>query len=173
MSPAGRNECNLGPAPTERDDAQLPELRIRPAGRVVLLDPDDRVLLMRYDDGPPNGVHWSTPGGGLNPGEDYASGAARELAEETGWDDIVLLGEIHQWTHAMEYDDVIVRQVERFFLARTDQPKREITGVETMHARDGIATWRWWTLAELDSTAQAIWPAELPDLIRSARTTRD
>ena len=42
----------------------------------------------RLDDGrsdqPPNGVHWSTPGGGLNPGEDYASGAARELAEETG-----------------------------------------------------------------------------------------
>jgi ADP-ribose pyrophosphatase YjhB (NUDIX family) len=150
-----------------------PELRIRPAGRVILLDPDDRVLLMRYDDGPPNGVHWSTPGGGLNSGEDYAAGAARELAEETGWDDIVLLGEIHQWTHAMEYDDVIVRQVERFFLARTDQPKREITGVEAMHARDGIATWHWWTLAELDSTAEAIWPVELPDLIRSARTTRD
>ena len=97
-------------------------LRIRPAGRVVLLDPDDRVLLMRYDDGPPNGVHWSTPGGGLNPGEDFASGAARELAEETGWHDIVLLGEIYRWTHAMEYDDVIVRQVEHFYLARTISP---------------------------------------------------
>jgi hypothetical protein len=41
-----------------------------------------------------------------------------------------------------------------------------------MHARDGIATWRWWTLAELDSTAEAIWPAELPDLIRSAGQVR-
>jgi len=170
MSPACRNERNAGPVPAERDAARQPEMRIRPAGRVILLDPDDRVLLMRYDDGPPNGVHWSTPGGGLNPGEDYASGAARELTEETGWHDIVLLGEIHSWTHAMEYDDAIVRQVERFFLARTSQPKREITGVEAMHARDGIATWRWWTLAELDSTTEAIWPAELPDLIRSART---
>ncbi len=172
MSPAGRNERNAGPAPAERDAARQPELRIRPAGRVILLDPEDRVLLMRYDDEPPNGVHWSTPGGGLNPGEDYASGAARELTEETDWHDIVLLGEIHQWTHTMEYDDAIVRQVERFFLARTDQPKREISGVEAMHARDGIATWRWWTLAQLDSTAEAIWPAELPDLIRSATTTR-
>jgi len=172
MSPAGRNEPNAGPAPAERDAARQPELRIRPAGRVILLDPDDRVLLMRYDDEPPNGVHWSTPGGGLNPGEDYASGAARELTEETGWHDIVLLGEIHQWTHTMEYDDAIVRQVERFFLARTSQPKREITGVGAMHARDGIAAWRWWTLAELDATAEAIWPAELPDLIRSARATR-
>ena len=144
-------------------------LRVRPAGRVILLDPDDRVLLMRYDDGPPNGVHWSTPGGGLNPGEDFAAGAVRELAEETGWQDIVLLREIHRWTHAMEYDDVIVRQVERFFLARTDQPAREITGVDAMHAADGIATWRWWTLGELTTTSEAIWPAELPDLIRDAR----
>lgn len=63
-------------------------LKVRHAGRVILLDPDDRVLLMRYDDGPPNGIHWSTPGGGLNQGEDYATGAARELAEETGWTDV-------------------------------------------------------------------------------------
>src|SRR5690349_17321117 len=143
-------------------------LRIRPAARVILLDPDNRVLLMRYDDGPPNGVHWSTPGGGLDPGEGFATGAARELAEETGWHDIVLLGEIHRWTHAMEYADVIVRQVEHFYLARTDQPEREIVGVEEMHAADGIATWRWWSLAELDTTSEAIWPAELATLIRKS-----
>jgi 8-oxo-dGTP pyrophosphatase MutT (NUDIX family) len=141
-------------------------LRVRPAGRVILLDPDDRVLLMRYDDGPPNGVHWCTPGGGLDPGEDYAAGAKRELAEETGWDDITLLGEVYRREHTMEYADAIVRQVERFYLARTSHPRREIAGVEAMHAADGIATWRWWTLAELDSTAEAIWPAELPGLIR-------
>ncbi|MGN6792397.1 MAG: NUDIX hydrolase [Streptosporangiaceae bacterium] len=150
------------------DATQKPDLVIRPAGRVVLLDPDDRVLLMRYDDGPPNGVHWSTPGGGLNPGEDFAAGAARELAEETGWHDVALSGEIHRWTHAMEYDDAIVRQVERFFLARTDRPEREITGVEAAHESDGIATWRWWTLDDLETTDEAIWPAELAELIRDA-----
>jgi ADP-ribose pyrophosphatase YjhB (NUDIX family) len=143
-------------------------VRIRPAGRVILLDPDSRVLLMRYDDPPPNGVHWSTPGGGLNPGEDFKEGAARELAEETGWHDIVLIDEIHRWTFTMEYDDAIVRQVERYFLARTDQPKRQITGVEAMHESDGIATWRWWTLDELDRTDEAIWPATIAELIRKA-----
>jgi len=160
MSPAQHPSADSAP--------DGPGLVTRPAGRVILLDPDDRVLLMRYDDGPPNGVHWSTPGGGLNPGEDYAAGAARELAEETGWHDIVLLGEVHRRAHTMEYDDAIVRQVERFFLARTDQSARQITGVEAMHRADGIATWRWWTLAELDTTAEAIWPAELPILIRRA-----
>ena len=49
-------------------------LRVRLAGRVIVLDPDDRVLLFRYDDGPPNGRHWCTPGGGLNDGEDYPAG---------------------------------------------------------------------------------------------------
>ncbi len=153
---------------TSREPRRGAALLIRHAGRVVLLDPDDRVLLMRYDDGPPNGVHWSTPGGGLNPGEDYASGAARELAEETGWHDIALGGEIFRRTHAVEHADGIFRQVERFYLARTDQPGRAITGVDAMHASDGIAAWRWWTIAELDSTAEAIWPRELTDLIRSA-----
>jgi 8-oxo-dGTP pyrophosphatase MutT (NUDIX family) len=133
-----------------------------------LLDPDNRVLLMRYDDRPPNGVHWSTPGGGLNPGEDYAAAAARELAEETGWHDIVLLDEIHRATLTMGYGDAIVRQSERLFFARTDQPQREITGVEAMHLSDGIAAWRWWTLIELNTTDEAIWPAELADLISKA-----
>ena len=93
-------------------------LRVRLAGRVIVLDPDDRVLLFRYDDGPPNGRHWCTPGGGLNDGENYAAGARRELAEETGWTDVPLSGEMYEWTRTMEYEDEMVRQHERFFLAR-------------------------------------------------------
>ena len=34
------------------------ELRLRRAGRVIVLDPEDRVLLFRYDEGPPIGRHW-------------------------------------------------------------------------------------------------------------------
>jgi ADP-ribose pyrophosphatase YjhB (NUDIX family) len=143
-------------------------LGLRLAARVILLDPANRVLLMRYDDGPPNGRHWSTPGGGLNTAEDYRSAALRELAEETGWTDIVLLHEVHRRTVTMENDGRLVRQRERLYLARTDTDRREIRGVEAMHTADGIVAWRWWTLAELESTAEAIWPAELARLIRQA-----
>jgi ADP-ribose pyrophosphatase YjhB (NUDIX family) len=141
-------------------------MRLRRAGRVILLDPGNRVLLMRYDDRPPNGRHWSTPGGGLNRGEDYPAGAARELAEETGWTDIVLRGEVLRRTLMMEYGGVQVRQHERFYLARTGEAGREIRGVDAMHASDGIAAWRWWALPELDSTAEVIWPAGLAALVR-------
>src|SRR5215472_19113753 len=145
--------------PTSKSDSSGQDgrgLRERLAARVILLDPDDRVLLMRYDDDPPNGPHWSTPGGGLNQGEDYASGAVRELAEETGWTDITLLGEVHRGMHVMEHEGMLLRQHERFYLARTDQRLREITGVDAMHASDGIAAWRWWTLAELEAPFEPV-----------------
>jgi len=139
---------------------------VRYAARVILLDPQNRVLLMRYDDGPPNGSHWTTPGGGLNSGEDYPAAALRELAEETGWRDVVLRGEALRRELDMQYAGRMVRQRERLYLARTDQPRREIIGVDAMHSADGIAAWRWWTLAELDTTTEVVWPAGLADLIR-------
>jgi ADP-ribose pyrophosphatase YjhB (NUDIX family) len=133
---------------------------------VIVLDPDDRVLLFRYDDGPPNGRHWCTPGGGLNDGEDYPTGAQRELAEETGWTDVPLGRQVHERTLSMEYANAIVRQDERFFLARVDEVQRELGEVAAMHTSDGIAAWRWWTLAEMDATAEIIWPPGLAGLIR-------
>ena len=140
--------------------------RIRLAGRVIVLDPDDRVLLFRYDDGPPNGRHWCTPGGGLNDGESYPAGARRELAEETGWTDVPLGAEVYQRTLTMEYADAIVRQYERFFLARVRAARRELGEVAAMHTSDGIAAWHWWTLAEIDATDEVIWPSGLANLIR-------
>lgn len=147
------------------DQASAP-LRLRRAGRVIVLDPQDRVLLFRYDDGPPNGRHWSTPGGGLNQGEDYRAGARRELAEETGWTDVPLGPEVFEQTLVMGYGDEVVRQHERLFLGRVEVAARNLGEVAAMHVSDGISAWHWWTLAELDATDEKIWPAGLADLIR-------
>src|SRR5713226_9499231 len=66
--------------PEDLADSGMPEmagLPVRHAGRVIVLDPGGRVLLLRYDNDSPDGRHWATPGGGLNPGESYAAAASR------------------------------------------------------------------------------------------------
>ncbi len=141
-------------------------LRGRDAGRVIVLDPDDRVLLLRYDDGPPNGRHWSTPGGGLNEGESWAEGALRELVEETGWTDVTLGAEVFEHVIVLGIAGVLVRQHERMFLARVETPRREVIDVDGMHASDGIADWRWWSAAEIDASTEKIFPPALAELIR-------
>jgi 8-oxo-dGTP pyrophosphatase MutT (NUDIX family) len=51
---------------------------------VLLLDDEDRVLLLRYAEGQPSAGTWGLPGGMLDHGEDPLSAAQRELHEETG-----------------------------------------------------------------------------------------
>ena len=104
-------------------------LRLRRAGRVIVLDPDDRVLLFRYD--------------------------------------VPLSGEVHERTLTMKYADEVVRQHERFFLGRVELAQRGLGEVTAMHSSDGIASWHWWTLAEMDTTTEVIWPPGLADLIRA------
>ena len=79
----------------------------------------------------------------------------------------MLLGELLRRSLTMEYGGRLVRQHERLYLARTSQPRRALGDVARMHAADGIAAWRWWTLAELESTAEVIWPEDLAGVIRN------
>ena len=145
-------------------DAELP---VRHAGRVIVLDPGNRVLLFRDDDAPPNGRHWATPGGGLEPGEDHHAGARRELAEETGWDDVVVRpGAVLDRWRMLGYGGRLIRQYELFFLARVGVEWRPLGDVAAMHREDGIRATRWWTLAELDAAEETVLPDGLADLIR-------
>lgn len=64
---------------------------IRPAARVVLLDDDDRVLMLRIHDpavtrgpNPITADFWLLVGGGVRDGETYEEAAYREVVEETG-----------------------------------------------------------------------------------------
>ena len=147
-------------------DAGLPE---RHAGRVIAVDPAGRVLLFGYDDPPPRGRHWATPGGGLEDGEDYYAAACRELAEETGWSDVpVSPDEVHvtageYWSG---YFQGLVRQDDHFFLGQVSTERRPLGKVAAVHAADGIIAHRWWTGAELESTTDNIYPAALAGLLR-------
>jgi len=148
-----------------------PEYPVRLAGRVIAIDPVGRVLLFRYDDPPPKGRHWATPGGGVEANEDFYQAACRELVEETGWTDVpVAPTEVHQGANLQwsSYTQGLIRQIDHYFMARVPDELRPLGEVAAMHVTDGIHASRWWTLAELDETDENIYPDILADLVRSA-----
>jgi 8-oxo-dGTP diphosphatase len=63
-------------------DSDTAGLRIREAARALVLDPERRVLLVRFEF--PGGTRWALPGGGLEPGETHVDALHRELDEELG-----------------------------------------------------------------------------------------
>lgn len=74
-------------------DVELPDgvrfeqyvLRIPAAAMVIVLDDTDRVLMMWRHRFVIDRWVWELPGGYLDPDEDPAACAAREVEEETGW----------------------------------------------------------------------------------------
>jgi 8-oxo-dGTP pyrophosphatase MutT (NUDIX family) len=139
---------------------------VRLAGRVIALDPANRVLLLRYDSRH-YGLHWATPGGSLEDDEDFHAAAARELREETGWQDVVIGPDpVFEENRATGRESRFSATVHRFFVARVSVPRRPVADVDGMHASDGIIGYRWWTLAELESTTEPVWPFSLPAVLR-------
>jgi 8-oxo-dGTP pyrophosphatase MutT (NUDIX family) len=149
-------------------DSDLP---VRLAGRVIAVDPGRRALLFWYDDPPPKGRHWSTPGGGVEEGEDFYDAARRELLEETGWADVpvapreVLADSNVQWAN-LGGKLTLCLQHDHYFVGRVARELRPLGDVAAMHASDGIGRYRWWTLPELDETGEDIYPPGLADLVR-------
>jgi len=143
----------------------------RSAARVLLLDARDRVLLLHgYDPGDPaRGSWWFTPGGGLEPDEDPAAGAARELFEETGLrlDAANLAGPVYEQVVEFPFEGRKYRQSEGFYLARCEQWDVDTSGFTALELRS-VDGHRWWSLDELRTTSERIYPACLADLVASA-----
>jgi 8-oxo-dGTP pyrophosphatase MutT (NUDIX family) len=126
----------------------------REAARTVLLDGDDRVLLLRATDpaDPEKGEWWELPGGGIEPGEPSAEAAARELYEETGIRGIDIGGCV--WQHRARFTFAGFRfdQREHIHVARLsgrpDDEDYRPGGLEAIEAMAFKGS-RWWPLAEL------------------------
>ncbi len=142
------------------------EVSDRNAARVLVIDRQDRVLLLRAHDPhqPDASGWWHTPGGGLNPGETAPEAARRELQEEIGLE-VGELGDIvHEEVVHFHYLGQRVRQQQCFYVCRVDDHDVDFSGQED-DERAAIDGALWWSVAELRATTEEFFPAVLPELL--------
>jgi 8-oxo-dGTP pyrophosphatase MutT (NUDIX family) len=144
-------------------------MRERPTARVLLLDPQDRILLMkgRLPSDPQAPGAWFTVGGGIEPGEDETAAARREIREETGWEALEIGSVL--WRNEQIFNDrkgrpILIR--EAFLVARCSggEPSRE--GWVALE-REFVDDIRWWTLEELQACEEPVYPADLAQRLAS------
>lgn len=138
----------------------------RRAARVILLDAEDRVLLLRASD-PANragGHWWEVPGGGMDPGETSAEAAARELYEETGITEadigpLVWRQQVRFRFGGIEFDSD--DHVHVAWCESGDYRPAHLEALEAM-AFEGA---RWWTLDEVLASDERFLPEPLVEFL--------
>ncbi|MFK0257188.1 NUDIX hydrolase [Streptomyces sp. NPDC090445] len=139
----------------------------RKVSRVILLDPEDRILLLHgFEPGDPTVDWWFTPGGGLEGGESRAQAALRELAEETGITEVELGPVLWHRYCSFPFDGRRWEQDEWYYLARTAQTRTEPHGLTELEQRS-VKGARWWTPEELLAARETVYPTRLAELLRT------
>ena len=138
---------------------------VRHTARILLLDEEGAILLMK--------THWSrrilperwlTPGGGVDPGEDVATAAVRELFEETGLHVDSLGPPVWHEHRALppghEFDETDAT----YFLLRT--PRFEVShDAWTDSEHDDIVDIRWFTPQELAASTDEFDPEDVRGIL--------
>jgi 8-oxo-dGTP pyrophosphatase MutT (NUDIX family) len=140
----------------------------RRAARLLVVDPhSDAVLLFKYEDA--GRSWWATPGGALEGDESFEQAAMREAAEELAISSRTFLP---LWRRTVEFSfrGASVRQEELFFLLRV-LPGDVALGeqVREAHRYEGIIATRWWSLEEIETTSEQVFPEDLPQRLRELR----
>lgn len=136
----------------------------RPAVRIICVDGDGRILLLRWRDPVNERVYWEPPGGGLDEGETPIEAARRELYEETGLPGSAVLDVSVPVERDFHWLGEHYKKTEPFYLARfegsPDVRPTEFTPIEN----DTYVGHGWFTPAELGGL-DVLEPAHLPAVL--------
>jgi 8-oxo-dGTP pyrophosphatase MutT (NUDIX family) len=143
---------------------------LRLASRILVLDEQDRVLLLRTEgdftiEGEPITSIWLPPGGGREGDETPEQTARRELWEETGLTGVEIGPCV--WTR-----DLIIGWGGRFYDSRESffvcrAPSFEVDATNWSDGeRIELVEHRWWTIDEIEASQALFVPSRLAELLR-------
>jgi len=140
---------------------------VKRRSKVLLLDPDGRVLLFSGTDPaqPRRPPIWFPVGGRVDEGETLEEAAVREVEEETG---LVVsdLGPVVMTRHVdFTFDGDSYDQHEAYFVVRTDAFVPDPKGWTETEQRVVVCS-RWWSLDDLRATDETVYPEGLAGLLR-------
>jgi 8-oxo-dGTP pyrophosphatase MutT (NUDIX family) len=141
----------------------------RRAARALLIADRSVVLIEGRDPArPERGTWWLTPGGGIEDGESLEVAVAREILEETG---LVVAPEqvgavVATRVAHFDFDERTFRQHESFFAVVVAPFTPTDRGWDELERRE-LITHRWWTLDELATTDETVYPSELASLMHA------
>jgi len=136
----------------------------RSAVRALVVDADDRVLLVRFENPATHDTWWATPGGGIERGESHEDALRRELAEELGLHEFEIGPLISEHERVFPWDRRLTRQHNSIYLVRVEvhEPRPTIDLAE-----EGVSSYRWWTLEELERSDERLTPPGFVELVRT------
>lgn len=138
----------------------------RKSAKVLLVDPDGRVLLFSAVDPaqPDRPPIWFPVGGGVDQGETLEEAAIREVREETGLL-ISDLGPVVMTRQVdFEFEGHSYNQDETYFAVRTEAFVPDAAGWTETEQRVMVCS-RWWSLDDLRATDETVYPERLSELI--------
>jgi TDG/mug DNA glycosylase family protein len=136
----------------------------RDSVRALVVDADDRVLLVRFENPATHATWWATPGGGIEERESHEATLRRELAEEIGLHEFEIGPLFWELERTFPWDRRLLRQHNSIYLVRLDAHEPEPT-VDLFE--EGVTGYRWWTLEEMEGTGERLTP---PGLVERVRT---
>ncbi len=148
------------------------EARARRAGRALVVDGADRVLLIRGEDpaDPSRGGFWFPPGGGVEADETVEDATRRELREELGLEIGDLGPVVMERESLFRMDEVWYRQYDSIRLVEAppgfEPPSPESTDELELATVTEI---RWFTTAELRRLGEPVYPRRLVALLDHLR----
>jgi 8-oxo-dGTP pyrophosphatase MutT (NUDIX family) len=137
--------------------------RTRRTARVLLFEPEGRVLLIRFvveREGAEFGF-WAAPGGEIEPGETEAAAAERELREELGLS-LRVEGPVFTQKNMFPHQGMLQDNTDFYFRAECAADAPQLAGVTADEIRI-MREIRWWTKDEVGASAERIYPGRLVD----------